>query len=181
MLSVRIADDVEKSRSLRAGYLRTVLDQRARNAATPHGWLHKQSIQFRASIGPGEHGSKSGDGAVALANEYRSGDDLFQGQLNRIGMGEQRIAIASVGEGCASLQGLEFFVLRDNRRANERVLHRLSSLPTANTLVLFAEGWGGRQQRTLLPYGKTYMRDRGCMKYGFRSTSCDGPAHSPWT
>jgi hypothetical protein len=66
-------------------------------------------------------------------------------------MGEQRIEFASVGEGCSSLQGIEFLLLREIRRANQKVLNRLSSIPTANTLVLFAAGLGGRPQRTLLP------------------------------
>ena len=124
ILCVRIADDLEKRRSLRASYFRTVLNQGARDAATPHGWVHKQGIQFGATISSRKHGSESGDGAVLLHDEYRSSDDLFCGHLNRIGMGEQRIAIASVGQGCASLQVLELPSLRDNGRANEKVLQR---------------------------------------------------------
>ena len=93
-----ITDNAERSGSLCAGDLDTVVDQRSSDATTPDVRVNEQGVEFDISIRSRQQRSKSNDLAVSFRDEDRTRGDLIYRQFDRIGVGEQGVTIACIRE-----------------------------------------------------------------------------------
>ena len=84
-----------------------LLDQRAADAVPPVRRLDEQAVELRVAIVTTQHDREAEQLTDALRDDGATVGDLLERQLDRIGMGEQRLAILFPNQGSAPLQLFE--------------------------------------------------------------------------
>ena len=120
---MRVTDDVQRRRARRSRGRTAMLDQGPANTLAPRGRLDEERIQFRISILSRKDGSKACDGSICLGDEYSSGLNLLERQLDRIGIRQQRFSISGVVERSAPLKRFKCALLRSGGRSNVNMMH----------------------------------------------------------
>src|SRR5262245_33334656 len=75
-----------------------VFDQCPTNALSPCAWLDEKRIQLRVAVFAWKNGGEPHHRTGNLSDENASSFNLFKRQFNRVGMGQERIAISGVVE-----------------------------------------------------------------------------------
>ena len=120
MLGVRVADDVQAGRTVRARGLDAVPQQRLADAAPLHGWFHEQAVEIGLPISPPFQRGKTHDRAIQLGDEDHALGELFERNLHRIRIGQERFTVVGIRKRRTHLQRLERAVLEQTGCANAK-------------------------------------------------------------
>lgn len=115
---VRIADYIKDTRFPGEGNLRAVFDKRPSNATPPEIRLNEQAVELRIAIGSGLQRGEAGNTAAQFQDEHIPQSNLPDGQINGIGIGENRLTVARIRQGRTELEALKRRLLRNNGAAN---------------------------------------------------------------
>jgi len=118
---MRIPDDLQGRRSLRARKLDTTLDQQAPHASAPECWLDKQGVKIRVSIFSADHSGHAHNNSIRVRDEHVTFGDLLARQLDRVRVCKQGFPVTWVVQRGAALPRLKRLVLGHDRRADNEV------------------------------------------------------------
>ena len=104
------------------GRRRTVVDEGPAKSLTPRVRLDEQGIQIRVPILTVEYCRETLDRASRFENKDKAGVDLLDGEIDCIGVRQQRLAVAGVTERCPPLQCLERTSFRRESRTDQNVI-----------------------------------------------------------
>lgn len=87
---------MESRRPSRASHRDAVLDQRTTISVTPHVWVDEQRIEFGIAVVTRQHGREPSDTSFVLHYEDVTGLYLLERKRNRIGIGEESVAVTRI-------------------------------------------------------------------------------------
>ncbi len=115
---VRIADDMQTARSLRAGNLGAVVDQQPTKTVTPGIRLNEERIELDIAIVAWQDRREALNGTREFRHKDPACRQLLERKLDRVRMRENRLPVAGIVQGGTSLKLLEQPLLRWKSRAN---------------------------------------------------------------
>lgn len=115
---MRIANNVNCRRALVLGGSHTVIDESPTKACAPDAGFNKQTVELRIAVFAAKNRGEAADHAIHFRNKNLATHDLLKRELDRIGIGKNRLSITSVVNRSAELQRLECLPLGDYRRSN---------------------------------------------------------------
>ena len=93
-----IANNVQKSGRSHPSHFGNVLDKSPSDAMLPEVRLDEERVQLRTPVEARHHGGKAGDDTITFCHEDAARRNLLNRQRNRVGIREERVAIAGIAE-----------------------------------------------------------------------------------